>query len=109
LTLLGASRGERLGRLVAASLMVLLGYVLAATYAAKLIPLYGGYEGRASVAATAVLYGHGLKELVTNLDSVLLVPAAVVCLLAGITIVLTVAQQIVIIRYLFDRTEPHIE
>lgn len=105
LTLLGASRGQRLGRYVAAFLVVLFGYVLAATYAAKLIPLYGGYEGRTSLAATARLYVHGLKVLITNLNSIVLVPAAVVCLLAGITIVLAGAQQVVIIRYLFARTQ----
>lgn len=42
MSMLGASRWRRLGTFLAASL------VLAATYAAKLIPLYGGYEGRTS-------------------------------------------------------------
>jgi hypothetical protein len=105
LTLLGASRGPKLGRFVAAFLVVLFGYVLIATYVAKLIPLYGGYEGRASLPAMAMLYTHGLKMLVTNLNSVLFVPATVVCLLAGITIVLAVAQQVVLIQHLFARME----
>lgn len=107
LMLLGASRRPKLGRYVAASLVVLFGYVLATTYAAKLIPLYGGYEGRTSLAATARLYAYGLKGLIANLNSVELAPAAYVCLLAGIVIVLAGAQQFVIIRGLFSRPQKH--
>ena len=55
LVLLGLSRWPTLGRFVAAPLVLLFGYVLAATYAVKLIPLYGGAEqGRASLACSDV-------------------------------------------------------
>jgi hypothetical protein len=97
LSLLGASRWPRLGRFVTALLVLVFGYVLAATYAVKLIPLYGGYVGRASLGAVATLYTDRLGMLLASLDTVTLAPAAVVCVLAGITIVLAVVQQIVLI------------
>ena len=85
LAFLGASRCRRLGGVVAAFLVVLFGYVSVATYAAKLIPLYGGYEGRTSLGAVIELYTHHLGRLVTSLDAVTLAPATVVLELAGIT------------------------
>jgi hypothetical protein len=97
LALLGASRWRRLGRVLTVFLVVLFGYVLAATYAVKLIPLYGGYEGRTSAAGVAMLYTHRLSTLAANLDTVALAPATVVLVLAGITVALAVAQQVVLI------------
>ena len=97
LALLGASRWPRAGRFVAALLVLVFGYVLAATYVVKLIPFYGGYEGRASLAGVAGLYGHRIGVLAANLDTVTLAPAAVIFALAGVAILLVVAQQIVLI------------
>jgi hypothetical protein len=97
LALLGASRWPRLGRFVAALLVLVFGYVLAATYAVKLIPFYGGYEGRTSLAGVVMLYGHRIGVLAANLDTVTLAPAAVIFALAGVAILLVVAQQIVLI------------
>jgi hypothetical protein len=82
---------------VAALLVLVFGYVLAATYVVKLIPFYGGYEGRASLAGVAGLYGHRIGVLAANLDTVTLAPAAVIFALAGVAILLVVAQQIVLI------------
>jgi hypothetical protein len=98
LALLGASRRPRIGRWVAALLILLFGYVLAATYAVKLIPLYGGYEARTSLAGVASLYGHQLRTLAANLDMVALAPAPIVFGLAGVVILLVIAQQILLIR-----------
>jgi hypothetical protein len=98
LALLGASRRPRIGRWVAALLILLFGYVLAATYVVKLIPLYGGYEARTSLAGVASLYGHQLKTLAANLDMATLAPAAIVFGLAGVVILLVIAQQILLIR-----------
>jgi hypothetical protein len=105
LALLGASRWRRLGRVVTVFLVVLFGYVLAATYVVKLIPLYGAYEGRTSVGAVVVLYAHRLRMLTASLDSVALAPATVVYVLAGITIVLAVVQQVVLIRWTLARMD----
>jgi hypothetical protein len=95
--LLGASRWPRLGRFVAALLVLLFGYVLAATYAVKLIPLYGGYEGRSSLAGLTLLYGHQLRTLAANLDTVTLAPSVIVFALAAVAIVLVIAHQILLI------------
>jgi hypothetical protein len=106
LALLGASRWQWLGRVVTVFFVVLFGYILAATYAVKLIPLYGGYEGRTSVSGVIILYAHRLRTLTASLDTVTLAPAGVVCLLAGITIVLAVVQQVVLIRCTLARKWP---
>jgi hypothetical protein len=106
LALLGASRWPRLGRYVSALLVLLFGYVLAATYAIKLIPLYSGYEGRASLAELAILYGQRLRLLIANLDTVTLTPAPVILALAAVVILLVVAQQLALISSLFrNKTE----
>jgi len=100
LALLGASRWGEAGRIVATLLVVLFGYILAATYAVKLIPLYGGYEGRVSLGSMTTLYGRRLGKVMSNLDTVSLAPAAVICVLAAMTISLVVIQQVILIRRL---------
>jgi hypothetical protein len=97
LALVGLSRRPRLGRFIAALLVLMFGYVLAATYAFKLIPLYGGYEGRTSFASITSLYGHQLKTLTANLDLIALAPAAIIFALAGTAILLAIAQQALLI------------
>ena len=101
LALLGASRSPRLGRFVASLLALVFGYVLAATYTVKLIPLYGGYEGRASLAGMAMLYSHRLRTLAADLDTITLAPAAVIFALASIVILMVIAQLIVLISDAF--------
>ena len=94
LAFLGSSRNEKFGRVVASVLVLLFGYVLFATYAVKLIPLYGGYEGRTSLRELALLYTHGSGQLIENLRQVTLGPPLVVCGLAATTVLLAVAQSI---------------
>jgi hypothetical protein len=101
LVLLGLSRWPRLGRFVAAHLVLLFGYVLAATYAVKLIPLYGGDDGRASLAALTSLYGHQLRILSANLNTVTLVPAIMIFALAAVIILLVIVQETILLRCIF--------
>ena len=82
---------------MAALLVLVFGYVLAATYAFKLIPLYGGSEGRTSLASITSLYGHQVKTLTANLDYRARA-AAIVFALTGIVILLVIAQQALLIR-----------
>jgi hypothetical protein len=103
LALLGASRRPKPGRFAAAMLVLVFGYVLCATYAVKLIPLYGGYEGRTSLAGVATLYGRQWRMLAANLDTVSLAPPPVIFVLAALAIVLGAAQQIILIRQIFAR------
>ena len=86
------------GRYIGAALVVVTGYILVATYVVKLIPLYGGYEGRGSIGALANLYGNGLGGLMSNLNSVSLAPAVFLFILTGLIVVLAVTQQVILIR-----------
>lgn len=52
----GLSRGGAAGRAIAAAMVCGWTYLIAATYWVKLIPLYGGMEGRATLAALARWY-----------------------------------------------------
>jgi hypothetical protein len=103
LALLGASRWRMAGRVVSAVMLVLFGYILAVTYAVKLIPLYGGFQERTTLAAVGALYISRLRTLTENLDSVTLAPAAVIYVLAGVTIILVFAQLIGLLRAVFGR------
>jgi hypothetical protein len=89
LAFLGLSRARRVGRPLATALVLLFAYVLASTYAVKLIPLYGGYEGRTSLAAVAALYGRHLSFLTANLNSVAMAPAGAIY--AGMVVVIGLA------------------
>jgi hypothetical protein len=91
-------RWKWLGRAVATALIALSGYVLAATYVAKLIPLYGGYEGRTSPGSLIALYSHRLPILIDNLNFAALAPASLLLSLAAIVCVLAVAQMAALIR-----------
>jgi hypothetical protein len=102
LAMLGASRWQRAGSIVTAFLVALFAYVLAATWALKLIPAYGGYDGRASIAAISKLYLDQAGTLARNLDSVALAPAAAIFVLAAVSIALTAALTYLVIRDLFS-------
>ena len=97
LALLGASRWGRAGRFTAIAMGLLFGYVLVATYAVKLIPLYGGYEGRTSLSALMGLYGSRSGMLMANLDTVALAPAWVLVVLTGVVILFTLAGATMIL------------
>lgn len=98
LALLGASRWRTPGKAVACSLVILFAYLAAATYLLKLIPLYGGQEGKATVGKIFTLYAHHLGPLATNLDTVTLAPAAVIFSLAGLVAALVVIQLVLLVR-----------
>jgi hypothetical protein len=104
LALLGASRWRMLGSVVAGFLVILFGYILAATYAVKLIPFYGGYEGRTSLGHVTLLYAHQMRLLAANLDSVTLAPAAVIFALAGFAILLALVQPVILVHGLIARS-----
>jgi hypothetical protein len=101
LGLLGTSRSGKAGRVVALLLVLLFGYVLVATYWVKLMPLYGGFEGRTSLTAITMLYRQGLSRLVAGLNEICLVPAAVILCLASLAAILAVSQQVTLIWRLF--------
>ncbi len=81
LALLGTSRSGKGGKVVAVSMVLLFGYILVATYWVKLMPLYGGFEGRTSLASVTMLYRERLSMLMVGLNDVCLVPAAMILLM----------------------------
>jgi len=106
LAFLGCSRSDRVGRIAAGALVGLFGYVLIATYVVKLIPLYGGYEGRTSLSAVMGLYSSRLPFLADNLNMLTLAPAVVLLSLTGIVVVLAVVQVIIFTRSVFETPCP---
>ena len=100
LAFLGCLRSSRLGKVVAGALTALFSYVLIATYVVKLIPLYGGYEGRTSLAALIGLYSHRLPVLMGNLNLIALAPGGALLSLTAIVTILAATQAVVLIRSL---------
>jgi len=101
LALLGASRSGKAGKVVAAAMTLLFGYVLICTYLVKLVPLYSGFEERTSLGSVVKLYAQRFPMIATGLNDVSLAPAAAILTLAAVVTVLAVAQQVVLIRQLF--------
>jgi len=102
---LGTSRSGAAGRFVAGSMVLLSGYILAATYWVKLIPLYGGFTGRTSLASVTMLYREQLSSVVAGLNDVCLVPAAVILWMSGLILILAAGQQVMFIGW-FLRGRP---
>jgi hypothetical protein len=100
LTLLGASRWRGFDRFLAALLVVMFGYVLAATYVVKLIPLYAGFDGRMSLPRVTSLYVHQLGTLAGNLNTVALAPAGAIFALSGVVIILMITQVVMLLHAL---------
>ena len=98
LALLGIARWPKAGKFVAIAMALLFGYILVATYWVKLMPLYGGLEGRTSLAFVAMLYEERLSTLTAGLDEVCLAPAAIVLLMSGLVSILALGLQVVLIR-----------
>ena len=82
LALLGSARRPRAGKFAAAAITLLFGYVLAATYVVKLIPLYGGYQGRGSLKDIAAQYFLRIHALRDNLNCVALGSATMIFAMA---------------------------
>jgi hypothetical protein len=107
LSFLGTSRSGKAGRVVAVSMMLLFGYILVVTYWVKLIPLYGGFEGRTSLSSVIMLYRERLSMLMVGLNDVCLAPAAVILLMSGLVTIFAVGQQVILIgRLLVGPTSP---
>lgn len=98
LALLGSARRPRAGKFVAAAITLLFGYVLAATYVVKLIPLYGGYQGRGSLKDIAAQYFLRIHALRDNLNCVALGSATMIFTMAVAVLLLVVTLEIVLIR-----------
>ena len=89
LAMLGCQRSGRAGRSLATASVVLWGYILAATYVAKLFPLYGGFGGgRSTLRDIAHWYLADWPRTSDILNTTALAPAA---LLVALLVVLLAA------------------
>jgi hypothetical protein len=84
--------------MLASAIALFFGYVLAATYAVKLIPLYAGYTGRGSFTDVAAQYFLRIHALSANLNSVALGPATLIFILALAVVALIAVLEIQLIR-----------
>ncbi|HET8548444.1 MAG TPA: hypothetical protein VFL57_10590, partial [Bryobacteraceae bacterium] len=97
LAFLGCSRTRNIGRILAGAMVAIFGYLIAATYIVKLIPLYGGYCVRTSLLSVMRLYAEDVSGLLRNLDLVALAPGFVIISLAFIVAMLAGMQVVLII------------
>lgn len=96
LALLGTSRAPAIGRPLAAAITLLFGYIIVATYWAKLIPLYSGIAARTSLLSLVTTYRH-LPGLLPNLGEVCLGPAASILAATCLVTLLSAGQAAVIV------------
>jgi hypothetical protein len=96
---LGAARW-RFGRVLSITFALLSGYVLIATYAVKLIPLYSGFEGRSTLAELAQWYGRDFPRMSANLGTAALAPSWCLFALAAAVIAVTLILAILLTRRL---------
>lgn len=102
LALRGANRGAGIGRLVAAAICVLFAYILVATYWVKLIPVYGGVDGRISLLSLFDIYRR-LPALLARLGEVSLGPPSVVFVGSCLVTLLSAGQATAIVLSLLRR------
>jgi hypothetical protein len=98
LILLGTTKHCRAGPALAMAILILFGYVFALTYVFKLIPLYAGYTGRATLSDISALYLTRFHILQGNLSSVTLGPAPLVLVLAFGGTLAALALEIRLVR-----------
>ena len=98
LGILGCQRSGRLGRWIAAASVVLWGYILTATYAAKLFPLYGGFAGgRSTLRDLAHWYAWDWRRTSDILNTTAMAPVPVlVTLLAALLAVLLLSIAVLL-------------
>ncbi len=103
LAAVGLARGGRAGWWIAAAMAAMWGYLMAATWWLKLIPLYGGYQGPVRPRALAEWYGGGMELLG---DTALLAPWAVVGLAAAATLAAAVTGTMAVRGVSLSRAAP---
>jgi len=101
LALLGCQRVGRPGRWLAAFAVLLWGYILAATYVAKLFPLYGGFAGgRSTLREIAHWYLTDWTHTADILDTTALLPASCLAVLLAATLLTLLTILTILLRQL---------
>ena len=97
--MLGCQRSGRLGRSIAAVTVLLWGYILAATYVAKLFPLYGGFAGgRSTLRDLAHWYLSDWPRTSDILSTTAMAPASVLVTLLVLALVALVTSMAAIVH-----------
>jgi hypothetical protein len=92
IVLLGLSRTQGLGQVLAIVIGSLWGYICIATYVVKLIPLYGGYgKGRSTLKEIAAWYLSSHHALTSMLSTISLAPPMMIYLETGLVAALAIA------------------
>jgi hypothetical protein len=102
--LCGLARGGRPGRIVAGALVALWSYVLCATYAVKLVPLYGGYEGPPRFGDLLRWYWQESGRLAEILATTSLAPAWALAAGTAAIVIVTLGLAIRICRQVATET-----
>ncbi len=100
MAMLGCQRSGRVGRWVAGGSVVLWGYILAATYVAKLFPLYGGFAaGRSTLRELGGWYLSDWTRTSDILSTTTMVPATVLWSLLAILLAVLPATVAAVLNY----------
>lgn len=78
----GCAQGGVAGRVVAIALIAVSCYIVAATYFARLIPLYAGYDAPGRIGWLVDLYTNQWRELLSRLGETALASGEIVAILA---------------------------
>ncbi len=97
LAFLGFARTRRLGRILAAVTSLTAAWIAALTYLGKLFPLYGGYEGRATIPA---LWHWWSSDPQVLLSTVTLIEPALLFALLLLFLVLLLAVNTILLKRL---------
>jgi hypothetical protein len=103
LAFLGAARRGCGGRVLAASIAILCGYILAVTYLCRLIPIYSGFDGRGSIRAIVDLYRTRFGKVEEKLGHAALGPPALIFSFTVLALVLILVQEVRFIRRMLPR------
>jgi len=105
----GCQRSGRIGRWVATVTLALWGYILAATYVAKLFPLYGGFSGgRSTLRDIARWYQHEWTRTSDILNTVALTPAPWLVTLLALLLLTLLASLTACLLALPSISEPRL-
>jgi hypothetical protein len=104
LAFLALQRHRLVGRILAAAILLISVWIAAATYLLKLIPLYGGYRGRSTVAAAFAWWRHFPSH---TLSQTVLGPLTMTFAALAVFLLLLAVLNIALLRSLLVRQEAH--
>jgi hypothetical protein len=103
--LLGCQNSPRVGRWIAPAMAILWGYILAATWIAKLIPLYGGFtSGKSTLREIVHWYATAWPATADILDTTALAPTLILAPLLLCVLVTLLVLLPMLVRFTLSKT-----